>query len=496
MHLIMLGINHRTAPVELREKLSISGEGLDRFYQAFKDKLPHTELVMLSTCNRTELYAAAIGQCPTREDLVQLLADHCKLDAEKLLEVSYLNADELAIAHLCRVATGLDSMVLGEQQIIGQVKRAYQIAKNKQTTGSILHRVFQSSLAAAKQTRTATGIDAGRVSVGSVAVDFVRQVFSRFDDKLIVCIGAGEMVKVTLRHLKDLNPRKLLLTNRTQERAQDLAKLLELKQPQTEVRPFEQLDDLLVEADIVLTGTGSAQPILTSQRFKPLLGKRRSRPLCIIDIAVPRDAEASLDSLSNIYLYNIDHLQQVVESTQTDRESQVRRCEQILIPHAQTCMLQIKHNDVGRLIKNLRHCLHDLGKAEEERTVQKMASSSPEEIADLIAEHNHRLINKILHLPMQKLNHKTTDDNGLPIDYYAAALQQLFQLEDDTTDEAASANVTSEPDTEAQAPQSQPEELTDTESNSQQKTSAVAPDPAPTPAAQSQIDPQPGPANA
>lgn len=434
MRILMLGVNHRTAPVELRERLAMPGERLGAVIDQIRTRHPTAEVVILSTCNRTEIYLARpIHESPTIQELTAFVADCCGVGLAALTAAIIHRENEQAVGQLFRVCSGLDSMVLGEPQILGQVKRAYEYASARRAVGPVLHKIFQQAIGVAKQARTATGIDSGRVSVGSVAVDLARGIFERFDDKTVVGIGAGEMAKLTLTHFHALRPGKLWLANRSLDRAQSLANRLRLGQPGSipgGARTLEALDELLVEADIVLTGTGATEPIITAERFHPLLKRRRARPLFIIDIAMPRDVEAQVGSLKNVYLYNIDHLQEVVEQTRDQRSAQAEACEKIVVEAVQACMAEIQNRDIGNLIRLLRDRLHDLGRIEQERTIHKLGrAASAADMQSLLEEHTHRLVNKILHLPLSQLDRRQAD---APLGFYAVALRRLFDLKDET----------------------------------------------------------------
>ncbi len=437
MRIVMLSISHRTASVDLRERIAIAGERLDAAIDSLRRMYPQSEAVVLSTCNRTELYIARPAhEPPGYEQLDTFLADFCGIETKHVTAAAIHREQDQAVTHLFRVATGLESMVIGEPQILGQVKQAYEISRRLEAVGPVLHRVFQQAISVARQVRSESGIGEGRVSIGSVAVDFASQIFERFDDKTMVAIGAGEMAKITLKHLQALKPAKLWLTNRTRERAEDLATRMNLSGGtggaggSGGVRPFEELDELLVEADIVLTSTGAARPIITEQRFRPLIRRRRSRPIFMVDIAVPRDIEPAVGNLSNVYLYNIDDLQRVVLKTHEHRWAQVEQCERMVFDAVRSCMATVQHRDVGLLIRALREKLHDFAKSERERSLKKIGGGEDgdaAEFAKLLEEHDHRLVNKILHLPLQQLDPKNPD---APLGFFAAALKRLFDLEE------------------------------------------------------------------
>jgi glutamyl-tRNA reductase len=432
MRLMMLGFNHRTASLQLREALAFDSDRAAGAIHDLRKSYPASECALLSTCNRTELYVARpVHDPPTIEDLRGFIAKRTGLSADKVRTASIHREQDEAATHLFRVSSGLDSMVLGEPQVLGQIKRAYELADQNGAVGPVLHRLFQGAITASKSVRRQTGIDQGRTSISSVAVSFAKNIFDHFDDKTVLAIGAGEMIKASLASLRRESPKRLLLVNRTHQRAIDLAEQLELTGSDHGARAWDDMDALLVEADIVVSCTGSNEPILTEPRFKPLLKKRRGRPLFMLDLAVPRDLDPEIGGLRNIYLYNLDDLQQAVQATESDRRELVAQCETLLKSHIDRCIGEIRHRDVGRLVKQLRQRLHDIAQEERGRTAKKLASlngdSTHEAIDDLIAQHNHRLINKILHLPLSQLDRSDPDAS---MGFYAAALRRLFDLED------------------------------------------------------------------
>jgi glutamyl-tRNA reductase len=425
----MLGVNHQTASVAVRERVSVEGERLRDLLRAIRGNFASSEIVVVSTCNRTEFYLARPSHAaPSRDELVAMLSTHFQIKSNELQAVLIQRENEQAVNHLFRVTTGLESMVLGEPQILGQVKRAYEAAAAEQVVGTVMHRLFQEAVAVGKHVRRETGIDQGRMSVGSVAVDYVRQIFADFDDKVIVGIGAGEMAKLTLTHLRELRPAKLWLTNRTTARAESLASHLNIGGASGGVRLYAAMDELLVEADILVTSTAAREPIITVKQLKPLLRKRRARALCMIDLAIPRDIADDVSTLSNVYVYNLDDLQKAVAATHEQRTEQVQHCEKLLFEAVRACMHDIQHRDIGQLIKALRNRLHEIGELEQDRTRRKLASARPEDTGELLEEHTRRLINKILHLPLRQLDSKQAD---APLGFYAAALRRLFDLHTD-----------------------------------------------------------------
>jgi glutamyl-tRNA reductase len=454
MRITLLGANHRTMPLEMREKLSFSERQLGDATHHLLHAFPHAEFVFITTCNRTEMYVAHPASLPPDVDQMRaFLADICQVDLPGLTASTIHRENEQAVAHLFRVTSGLESMILGEPQIIGQVKRAYDTACNLKSVGPSLHKLFQQALTVGKQVRNQTGIDEGRTSVASTAVEFARQIFDRFTDKTVVGIGAGEMAKVTLRHLRELNPEKIWIVNRSVERAQTLLSQMEIAPDKGGVRNFGDLPELLVDADIIITSTSAPHPIITAEFLKPLLKRRRFRPLFLLDIAVPRDVAQEVASLRNVYLYNVDDLQQVVEQTHCKRSEHVKQAEQMINQKVQVCLSQIQHRDIGNLIKQLRQKLHEIGDQELQRTTNKIHGIDGEQLEKLIQKHTQRVINKILFLPLSELNDK---DTQAPLGFYAAALRRLFQLSHEETETSSQPEDSTPADTPDQTNEQSP----------------------------------------
>ncbi len=443
MRLTMLGLNHRTAPIELREHLALDDDALATLLARFRRDHPAAECVPLSTCNRTELYVAAPSP-PVERDLIERLAATAGIESARVADAVVRAHQHDAVRHLFRVSAGLDSMVLGETQILGQVKRAYESAIEHGTVGPVMHRVFQRAIATAKRCRTQTRLDAGRVSVASVAIDFARQVFEDFASKTVLGIGAGEMGKAALRRLGELRPGRVWLTNRSPARAAELAERLRLPPDRCAARPWDQLDDLLVEADIVIVSTAAAEPTLTAARLRALERRRQRRPMLIIDLGLPRNVEPAVGDLPEVYLYNLDDLQSVATDAAAQRQDRAAACEAIIDEAAHACLRQVQHHEVGRLIRELRHRLHAIGRHEQARTDRKAAATlSPHEqdaVRELVREHTHRVVNKILHLPLSRIDDRADD---LPLGFYTDALRALFQID---ANEPAATDPPNEPE--------------------------------------------------
>ena len=437
MRVLLLGINHRTAPVELRESLAIGPGELPGVLSAFKAAFPdRAEAVLLSTCNRTELYVARPSKSsPTVEELRRFVSEATGSSLEAVTASSLHREQQPAVHHLFRVTAGLDAMAVGESQVLGQVRRAYEASQEAGLAGPTLHRLFQRALSSAREAHKASGVDSLRQSVSSMAVEFAGNLFESFHDKTVAGVGAGEITKSTLVRMREKRPGRTWIVNRTAEAGQRLAAQLGLSLAEGSehvggARVWDELDEVLVEADVVLTGTGATQPIITEKRFRPLLRRRKNRPLFLIDLAVPRDIEPAVGLLPNVYLYNIDDLNAALAEIPHRREK-IERCEQLIRQAADQSLGESQHQELGVLVRQLRGKLQRIGEDETRRTQRKIQAlhsrGEYERIDALLEEHTHRLINKVLHLPLRQLHDKGAQP---PLGFYAAALRQLFDLED------------------------------------------------------------------
>lgn len=451
--LLLLGLNHTTAPLEVREKLAFSATQREKAVTALRQRFPECEAVLLSTCNRVELYVARGGTHhhphPVLEELVDFLAETHSLQAADVRSHLYHKAGRDAAHHLFRVASSLDSLVLGENQILGQVRDAYEAARSQSATGTILNPLFQRAVAVGKQVRTDTALAEGRLSVASVAVEYAGRIFETFADKTVLCIGAGKMASLVLEHLVALSPGRLLLCNRNADRAQTLA-----SQFRGISVPFDRLTDHLAAADIVVTSTGSTEPIITRAMFAKVLRSRRYRPVFLIDIAVPRDVEASVGQFEQVYLYNVDDLQQVVAGTQHQRQSSVQAAETIVGSHLDEFAVWHRQREMGPTIDRLYKRYHRMALDELERTINKLSPAAQQDRAAL-EDMTRRIVNKLLHRPIHALRHADPEHPDLP---YVHAMEKLFDLGDEIAD--AVEGLTREPrPTETRSP-SQPGDAT------------------------------------
>lgn len=436
--LLLLGLNHTTAPLEVRERLAFSAhrqvEALERFRQTF----PNCELVLLSTCNRVELYAAReVHGHPRVEEMIQFLADFHAIPPDGFARNLYQKTNRDAVEHLFHVASSLDSMVLGETQILGQVREAYEMAADASAAGPVLNPLFQRAIAVGKQVMHETTLNEGRLSVASVGVDYAKGIFEHFEDKTLLSIGAGKMATLMLQNFVALRPGRLLVCNRDPQKAAALATRFG-----GEAVAIDNLSDQLVAADIVLTSTGSVHPILTRPHFESLRKKRRYRPIFLIDIAVPRDIAADVGQIDNVYLYNLDDLQKVVSETQAQRKDAIDAARAIVAKHIESFVAWNRQRELGPAIHRLYSRYHQIAQGELARTLNKLPNVTEAERSHL-EDLARRIVNKLLHDPVQTLRH--ADPQHVPAAQYLHALEKLFQLDDRTEGMESDDSSTGEP---------------------------------------------------
>src|SRR5688572_6321593 len=423
--LLLLGLNHSTAPLAVRERLAMSGEQRAEALAAFRARFEGCEAVLLSTCNRVELYAArALHGHPRPEEMVDFLASLRSIPATDFREHLYHKSERGVVEHLFAVASSLDSMVVGETQILGQVREAYDAARELGSTGPVLNPLFQRASAVGKQVMTETSLGDGRLSVASVAVDYAGRIFDHFNDKTVLCIGAGKMTSIVVRGFAALKPKRLLCCNRDPAKAAKLA-----QQFGGEAVPFERLDEHLVAADIVVSSTGSPLPIITRARFDALRKQRRYRPIFIIDIALPRDVEPAVGELENVYLYNLDDLQHAVSATQSQRKESIDAARAIVVKHVDAFLAWHRAREMGPFIERLSQRYHQLAREELDRTIAKLGDVTDAEKAHL-EELTRRIVNKLLHDPITAL--RQSDSPHAPAAAYLHAMEKLFQLGDNS----------------------------------------------------------------
>jgi glutamyl-tRNA reductase len=423
MRLEVVGCNHRSAPIGFRERLAFTEaettRALDQFHQAF----PAAEAVLLSTCNRVELYVATAHEAlPTRAQVAAFLAHFHALDAAELLPCLYEHQDRDAACHLFLVAASLDSMVLGEPQILAQVKQAYQRAVEEHHAGPLMHAMFQYALKTARRIASETSIHERRVSIPSVAVaDFAQQIFERFDDKKTLVIGAGEMAEETLRYLQHEGAHDVTVINRSFDHACELA-----LRWQGRALPWEQLLAALAKMDLVISTTGADQSLVREADFRRVHQARYGKPLFVLDLAVPRDFDPAIGDLAGIYLYSIDDLRAACERNRLERDKELPAAQSIVEQETDLFMADLHARASGPIIRRLQEGWQKPKDDELRRLFNKLPGLE-ETAREEIRQSFDRLLNKLLHLPLESLRDESR--HGIP-HALLDALARLFQLKD------------------------------------------------------------------
>ena len=419
MHIVIVGLSHKTAPVEIRERLAFAPTAMERPLQQLLALPPVAEGLIVSTCNRVELCAATKEPEAAMTALRRFLATYHEVDLDEIDDHLYDYQGEDAIRHLFRVASSLDSMVLGEPQILGQIKTAYGYAAEFKTAGLILNRFLHKAFSVAKRVRTETAIASNAVSVSFAAVELARKIFDRLDDKTVMIIGAGEMCELAARHFVTNGVSKVLVTNRTFERAEKLA-----AEFQGKAVPFEYFVEHLTEADIVLTSTGAPNFILGQRQMEEALKRRKNRPMFLIDIAVPRDIDPKINDLDNAYLYDVDDLQGVVQANLKERKKEAGKAEAIVEQEIGQFYQWLANLEVKPTIIALRRKLEEIRQQELEKTFGNLKDLTDKERKSIEAMTN-AMINKILHQPTAVLKQSQNSTSG---EDYVDAVRTLFDL--------------------------------------------------------------------
>jgi len=419
----IVGCNHRGASIALRERLAFSTEQTREALDQWRRVFPGVEAVLLSTCNRVEVYAATDhADEPSFDQIAGFLARFHGLDAADVGSQLYRYDDEAAARHLFNVAASLDSMVLGEPQILAQVKDAYRLATEQDAAGPLLHAAFQTALRVARRVANETTLHERHVNVASVAVaDFARQIFERFDDKETLVIGAGEMAEETLRYLRDEGAKQITVVNRCRERAEELARRWGGR-----ARPWEELANAVAAADLIVSATAAVEPIVTQAQFAAVKPLRFNRPLMILDLGVPRDFDARIGEESDVYLYSIDDLEDVCRRNRQRRDKELPAALHIIDQETTRFMADMRHRAVGPMIERLRLGWQKPKDEELERLLNKLPDLDAR-AKEEIRRSFDRLVNKLLHPPLESLRDESRD--GVPRGLLHA-LARLFQLKD------------------------------------------------------------------
>lgn len=413
MQLFAFGINHQTAPLALREQVVISAENLVQALRDLVDRNPVKEAAIISTCNRTEVY------CDTAEPRQALhwLADYHQLKTQHLDPYVYQLPREQAVKHAFRVASGLDSMVLGEPQILGQFKDAVRTAEQAGTLGLLLNKLFQRTFSVAKAVRSETDIGASTVSMASAAVRFAERIYPTIAEQSALFIGAGEMIELTATHFGARHPRHMTFANRTVERAQHLAERFRGR-----AISLNDLPSQLAVHDIIVSCTASMLPIIGKGLIESALRARKHRPLLIVDLAVPRDVETEVGALDDVFLCTVDDLGRMAREGLDKRESAVAQAEAIIETQVGDFMQWLDNRELVPTIRALRDDAERARRHEVERAVRSLARG--DNAQQVLEQLSHTLTNKFLHAPTHALNHANDDDR----EQLVAMLRRLYQL--------------------------------------------------------------------
>lgn len=413
MAILAAGVDYKTAPVRVRERLAVSGEGLAEALSALRRFVGHG--VILSTCNRTEVYAAPEGREEGR--LRQFLSDHWGVPQEELSPYLWIYEQEEAVRHLFGVASGLDSMVLGEEQILGQVRQAMKASQAQGSLGPVLSHLFRSALRVGKRARTETAIARSALSVSSIAVDLARRTLGDLRSTAVLVVSAGEAGALTAKALIQTGAAKVLVASRTYERAEELAGKLGGR-----AIPFGELPQAVADCDIVISATGSPHFILSPDSVRQAMQERPGRPLLLIDIAVPRDIDPEVRKLDNVFLYNIDDLKQVAEANLQGREKEVVKVEKVIDAEMAEFLSWMNSRAVVPTIAALRSKADSIRERELAKALSKLPGLSEKERATIEAL-TRAIMNKVLHDPMVRLKGRSHISSQV--------VRELFALEEE-----------------------------------------------------------------
>ncbi len=418
MHLLLLGISHRTAPVELRERLDFQTRGLESALRALADREAASEAVIVSTCNRAELYAACDDVAAARTAITTFVSEYHGIDPSVVLPHIYNQTDLDAVRHLFRVAAGLDSLVVGEPQILGQVKDAHSVAGTAHTTGTLLNRLFHASFGVGKRVRTETGLGSGAVSVSFAAVSLAKKIFGDLKGLNVLVVGAGEMGKLTALHMKSQGVHQVTIVSRTMAHAARTAEAI----GGASAASMDDLDALLGRADIVITATGASTTVLTRAHIEAVMRPRRNRPLFMIDIAMPRDVEPAAGEIEQVFLYNIDDLQATVRENLARRASEVARAEAIVSDEVEKFGQWLRARSAIPTVVALRQHFETIRRAE----LDRLASTLPPDARGRVDDITRLVVEKLLLMPTEQLKSATDRETAAA---YAEVLTRLFGLE-------------------------------------------------------------------
>lgn len=427
MKICLVGLSHKTAPVEIREKLAFSSpQKLEEGMMLLKKQPEIKECVILSTCNRVEIYLCADEQSDWRQAIIEMFARYHGLRRTDFEEHLYFREGAEAVKHVFRVVSGLDSMVLGEPQITGQMKEAYGYASGKDATGFFLNKLMHTAFSVAKRVRTDTKIGNFAVSISYVAVELAKKIFESLDGKKAMLIGAGEMAELAAKHLLTNGVTEIIVVNRTFERACSLARDFNGVPCN-----FDEFPGKLKDVDIVISSTGAPNFIITPEKIKDVIKVRRNRPMFLIDIAVPRDIDPQVNELDNVFVYDIDDLQNVVDSNQQERQKEAVKAEDIINAEIAEFESWIRSLQAKPLLISLRKSFEQIKENELEEARHKLGHLSEKDMK-IVETMTNAVINKLLHNPTVFVRELGAKENAY---VYLDAVKQIFDLKSEEKDE-------------------------------------------------------------
>lgn len=421
MDILLLGLNYKTAPVEIREKFTFSDDGTARALHLLSQTKSIAECIILGTCNRTEIYVVCDQANVGRDYTRRFLAEWFGVDKESFKDHLYIKENEQAIDHLFRVSSGLDSMVMGETQILGQVRDAFLLAQQLETTGTVFNTLFKQAITFAKRAHTETAIGQNAVSVSYAAVELGKKIFGSFSGKSVLIIGAGKMSELTAKHLHANGSQQVLVANRTLERAQLLAEKFN-----GDAITMEQLPDALLAADIVISSTGANGYVLGKKELGPIMKQRKHRPLFMVDIAVPRDLNPDLHDLDNVYLYDIDDLEGIVASNVAERSREAERLDGMIADEIVAFTTWYQTLGVAPLIAALREKALGIHGEAMLKIENKLPNLSEREM-HIIRKTTKGIVNQLMHDPVVRLKEMAATQNGEDL---LAIFSNIFALEE------------------------------------------------------------------
>jgi glutamyl-tRNA reductase len=433
MHILVVGLNHRTAPVEVRERFTVKEHNLSAALDALKQTKTILECVIVSTCNRTEIYAVVDRLHLCGHYIRSFMETWFDTPREQFAEYVYIHEDQAAIEHLFKVTSGLDSMIIGETQILGQVRDSFLLAQNRKATGTLFNMLFKQAITLAKRAHSETSIADNAVSVSYAAVELGKRIFGHFQEKTVLIIGAGKMSELTVKHLHAGGASKVYVANRTYERALELAQKFS-----GTACTLDQVHDIMNDVDIVISSTGAAEPVLTRPQVENIMRNRKSRPLFMIDIAVPRDLDPAISELRNVFLFDIDDLEGIVESNLEQRRKDAAKIEQMIAQEMTAFGHWYKTLGVSPMIRALQEKSALIHEETMDNLLKKLPDLDEREIK-VIRKLTKSMINQMNHDPILRIKEMAGEKQGetaLQMFSSIFALEEIIGRESSGNDKA------------------------------------------------------------